>query len=1093
MTAGAEPTEPALSLSSAQERLWFLWQLRPDGDEYNVPAITRLRGPLDIPALRHAIGRLTERHQVLRAVFPMVDGAPAMRITDRAVETVLINLSTTPAAEREAQLRALVSATALAPFDLVNGPVFRPTVIRIAPDDHVLVLAFHHIAVDGWSLGIVDQELAAFYNAALKAEPDPVLEPPVQYVEHVRAERAMLDGARGRDELDFWRGQLDGAPPYSSLAGDRPHRVVDHSGGVRGVDLEASLCSDVKALGRSHRVTRFLTFLAAYAALLHRITGDTDIVIGVPVSGRTSLQVERVVGLFVNMLPMRVRVDASTTFAELLAAVRDAFLSAHAHQDLPFQQVVEVLQPERAGGRHPVFQNVFAYEEPAPLGSGLSGLIASSVGLPMDTAKFELTLHVEWFGDRARSAFGYQKAVFDDATALRLAERYHTLLTDAVAAPQTPVSRLRLLGPDEERTLLAEWPAGGPGTTGRVDRAFDLQATARPDAPAVHAGTRSFSYGELGRDANRIAGALRLLEVPRQAVVATCLPRGVDLVAAQLGILKAQAAYLPLDPAHPVERLTAVVSEARPALVITDREHAESFADSGTAVRTLDELLAEGVAGELPQPGSDPADLAYVIYTSGSTGRPKGVMVEHGSLSGVLDWYRREFGLGPGDRTALVAAPGFDATVLDTWAALTSGATLEIPPASAVLDPVELRDWLLERKITGAVLPTPLVTELAQLDWPAEVPLRFVLAGGDRLPPVTSSLPFRLVNGYGPTECTVCATAGTVPTGPHATDLPSIGRPVSGVTAYVLDPDMRPSPAGVPGELYLGGPCVARGYLGRPDLTAERFLPDPYGTEPGARLYRTGDRVRWRSDGTLDFLGRTDRQVKIRGFRIEPGEIEQAILDLPGVAEALVEPVAATGVEPELVAYVVAAEPSTAAASATAAVPLDTAAMRELLGRRLPTYMVPRRFVVVDSFARTVNGKIDRAALPAGAPAPVGRPPRTPMERTVAEVWADVLGHSAIGVEDNFFDVGGHSMRLVTVQKRLAARLERTVRIVDLYEHPTVASLARHLDGTAAGHGATPASPQAQEPEAAGEKRRQGTTRLRALRARNRHSETKTR
>ncbi|WP_129312352.1 non-ribosomal peptide synthetase [Streptomyces sp. L2] len=1086
MTAATGTSAPS-PLSSAQERLWFLWQLRPDGDEYNVPAITRLQGPLNMAALRHAIGRLAERHQVLRAVFPMVDGAPGMCVTDRAVETVMVDLSTTPQAEREAELRALVSAAALAPFDLVNGPVFRSTVIRVAPDDHVLVLALHHIIVDGWSLGVIDQELAALYNAALKGEAEPPVAPAVQYQEHIRAEREMLEGTRGRDALEFWRGQLDGAPAHSSLAGDRPYRAADYAGGIRGADLPAPLCSGVQALGRSHRVTRFLTLLAAYAALLHRITGDTDIVIGVPVSGRTSLQVERVVGLFVNMLPIRVRVDAATTFADLLGRVREAFVAAHAYQDLPFQQVVEVLRPQRAQGRHPVFQNVFAYEEPAPLGSGLSGLTASNVSLPMDTAKFELTLHVEWFGEHARAAFGYQKAVFDDATALRLAERYRTLLTDAVAAPETPVSRLRLLGPDEERALLADWPAGGPGTTGRVDRAVERQVLTRPDAPAVRDSTRALSYGELDRDARLVAGALRSLGTPRQAVVATCLPRGVELITAQLGILKARDAYLPLDPAHPAGRLAAIVNEARPALVITDREHTAVFADSGVTVRTLDELLAEDCAGEPPEPANDPTDLAYVIYTSGSTGRPKGVMVEHGSLYGELDWYRTEFALAPGDRTALVAAPGFDAAVLDTWAALTAGATLEIPPASAPTDPVELRDWLLERRITGAVLPTPLVTELARLDWPADTPLRYVMAGGDRLPPITAPLPFRLVNGYGPTECTVCATAGTVPTGPHATELPPIGRPVNGVTAYVLDPDMRLSPAGVPGELYLGGPCVARGYLGRPDLTAERFVPDPYGPEPGARLYRTGDRVRWRSDGTLDFLGRTDRQVKIRGFRIEPGEIEQAVLDLPGIGEALVEAVVAAG-EQELVAYVVPAGPE---ASGHPAGPLDTAAMRELLGRRLPAYMVPRQFVVVESFARTVNGKIDRAALPAVAPSPVGRPPRTPMERTVAEVWADVLGHTAIGVDDNFFDVGGHSMRLVVVQRRLAARLEHAVRIVDLYEHPTVASLARYLDGTAAGDSA--ASAQTSGPQAAGQQRIQGTTRLRALRARNRQAETKTR
>lgn len=1080
MTGETETSTVLSPLSSAQERLWFLWQLRPDGDEYNVPALTRLHGPLNLPALRHAIGRLAERHPVLRAAFPMVDDAPMMRITDRIAETPLVDLSMTPIEVREKELRARVSATALAPFDLVNGPVFRPTVIRVTPEDHVLILALHHIVVDGWSLGIIDQELAAFYNASHRGEPDPNPEPPAQYKEHVRAEHDMLDGDKGREALEFWRSQLDGAPPSSSLTGDRPHRSVDYAGGLCGTDFDASLCADIQTFGRSHRATRFLTLLAAYAALLHRSTGDTDIVIGVPVSGRTSLQAEQIVGLFVNMMPIRVRVEATTTFAELLGRVRDTFLTAHAYQDLPFQQVVKMLQPERAGGRHPVFQNVFAYEEPALLGSGLAGLDASNVNLPMDLAKFELTLHVQWLGERARGAFGYQTAVFDDVTALRLAERYRTLLTDAVAAPETPVSRLRLLGFDEERTLLTEWPTGGPGTTGRVDSAFALRAAAAPDTPAVRADTRTISYGELSRDTSLVAGALRALGVYGEAAVATCLPRGLDLVTAQLGALRAHAAYLPLDPTHPASRLSAVVAEARPALVITDREHAEAFADYGAPVRTLDELLTEGVASGPPRPGSDPTDLAYVIYTSGSTGRPKGVMVEHGSLSGVLDWYRAEFGIRPGDRTAMVAAPGFDATVLDTWAALTAGATLEIPPESAVLDPVELRDWLLEREITGAVLPTPLVTELAHLDWPAEVPLRFVLAGGDRLHPVTAPLPFRLVNGYGPTECTVCATSGTVLTGPHASDMPTIGRPVNGVTAYVLGPDMRPSPAGVPGELYLGGPCVARGYLGRPDLTAERFVPDPHGTEPGARLYRTGDRVRWRSNGILDFIGRSDRQVKIRGFRIEPGEVEQAVLGLPGIAEALVEPVVAAGTEPQLVAYVVPV------ASNAPVGMLEPMAMRELLGRQLPKYMVPEQFVVVDSFARTVNGKIDRAALPASAQVLVSRPPRTPMELTVAEVWADVLGHTAIGVDDNFFDVGGHSMRLVAVQKRLLVRLERTVAITDLYEYPTVAALARHLSTAVAGPGAA----TAQGPMQTGETHKQGTRRLRVLRARNRQAET---
>ncbi|MGV4926433.1 amino acid adenylation domain-containing protein [Streptomyces sp. BHT-5-2] len=1080
-------------LSSAQQRLWFVWQLRPDGNEYNVPRATRLRGALDVGALRRAIDRLVARHDALRASFPTVAGAPVLRIAaEMSVPLPLTDLSALPTAEREAALGEAVARAALAPFDLESGPVLRTELIRLAPDDHALVLTFHHIAVDGWSMGIIDRELSALYAAMVADGDDPLPAPGRSYRDCVAAERRLLEGPRRHEALDHWRAELAGAPLELALPTDRPHPAApSFAGDSRAFPFSPELAEHVDAVAARYRVTRFITLLSGYAALLSRMTSAPDLVIGVPVSGRTEMEVEGTVGLFVNMLPLHVRCTADTTFGTLLHQVRDTFLAGHEYQDLPFQLLVEEVQPDRSTARHPLFQTVVTYEDLPGEGTALPGLDTSPLPVPTRTAKYELALHLAGNRQRTEAWVGYQTDVFDGRSAELIGERYLRLLSAALAAPDTPVSRLPVLGSEEERMLLTDWAgaperAARPPVRERVDRLVERQARAHPDAVAVRSDEGTLTYAELDRAADLIAAGLRAAGAGPGTLVATCLPRGADLVTTQLGVLKSGAAYVSLDPAHPASRLTAILAEARPLLALTDPEHRAAL--ECERVETLNSLRSgEDSADSADDPPVAPAgldDLAYVMYTSGSTGRPKGVLVEHRALANLVTWHRAEFGIGPGDRGTLIAAPGFDASVWETWSALTAGATLEVPAAETVLSPPELRSWLTERRITSAFLPTPLLERMTQDPWPAGSVLRSVLTGGDRLRGTgRHPLPFRLVNNYGPTESTVVATSGTVPAdGGERDTLPGIGRPIAGAEVYVLDAELRPVPVGVPGELYLGGATLARGYLGQPALTADRFVPHPYSRVPGARLYRTGDLVRWRTDAGLDFLGRNDHQVKIRGIRVEPGEIENVLRAHPDVRDAVVTVVSPDGTaEPELAAYLVPVD-----ASGTP----DLAALHDHTTRHLPRHMHPRRYLLLPSVPLTANGKVDRTALAGAArelappSAAAHRRARTPLERLISDVWARALGHESFGTDDNFFDAGGHSLLLASVRDRLAAELGTPVRIADLYAYPTIATLARQLSGAPGSTAGDRPAGRTGGVDGGAERRRRGAARLTAMRAR---------
>ncbi|BCJ50219.1 hypothetical protein Asp14428_16940 [Actinoplanes sp. NBRC 14428] len=1024
------------ALSSAEQRLWFQWQLRPGGSEYNTPMAYRLTGRLDVPALRRAVDRLAARHDVLRTRFPAIDGVTRHVEEPGPVPWTVTDLRTEGAGERERRLADALRRSVNRPFDLVHGPVFRAELFQVDSEQHVLLLVFHHIAVDGWSLDIVARDLRAGYLSA--GDPSAEDQPAGRYTDHVAAEREMLAGPRPGAAVGFWRTELAGAPAGLSLPADRPPpRNPGPGADAYPFTLPASVRDSVRAVIGAHRVTPFLTMLTAWAVALATTTGTDDVVIGIPATGRTSMDAERTVGLFVNMLPLRVRVDRRETFAGLLRQVRESFLAAYEYEDFPFQRLVEELAPPRTGNRHPLFQAVFSYQDRRPDEFALPGLTTERLSFPTETAKYEITLDAEWGPDHAAGSIGYQSEVVDAGVATLLAGRFTQVLAAGTAEPDRPLDELPLVPPGETEMLLGL--DGGPVVaTEPVHLSVRRHAKQRPDTAAVRDGDRTLTYAQLDAAATRLAGDLAGAGVPEDAVVAVCLPRSPELVTAALGVLYAGAAYLPLDPAHPVRRRAAVLEGAGPvAAVITDAEHAGDF-PGRTVVMVPPDGDARSPGGPAPRVG----DRAYLIFTSGSTGRPKGVVAGHASLANLAAWYRSLAGLGPGEAASLVAAPGFDASALELWGALAAGATLDIPDRETVLSPAGLRDWLVHRRIALACLPTPLAERVLDLPWPGKVTLRALLAGGDRLRhPAPPGLPFRFINGYGPTESTVAATCATVEPGDDRA--PAIGRPIPGVRAVVLDRDLRLTPAGLVGELYLGGPALALGYAGGTGATADRFVPDPYGP-PGARLYRTGDLVRLRTDRMLHFVGRSDTQLKVRGFRIEPAEIETALRGRPGVADAVVsvEP-GATG-EGVLTAYLV---------PDGGAVPEPTD-LRRHLAEVVPQYMVPARYLTVPRWPLTPNGKLDRTALSREArelsdhrPGRTG--PQSPLERMVARVWAQVLGHDAITADDNFFDLGGHSLQLMTVRDRLSEQLSRPLPIVALYEHPTVRALARHLDAAA--------------------------------------------
>ncbi|HEX5541914.1 MAG TPA: amino acid adenylation domain-containing protein [Micromonospora sp.] len=1014
-----------LPLSHAQQRLWFLHQLEPSA-AYTMATALRLRGPCDTAALRAALYDVVIRQEALRTVYPEADG--------ELVQIVLDPTDATPVWIEEPctldRLAEAVSAAAGYVFDLAIDRPLRAHMLTLAPEDRVLVLVMHHISADGWSMGPLLSDLAAAYAARQDGAAPQWTPLPVQYADYTLWHHEVMDNV-ATDQLAYWRKRLADLPDQLSLPTDRPRPAQpSHAGGLVTITIPAALHQRLVALARSHHVTLYMLLQAAVAGLLTRLGAGTDIPLGSVVAGRTDAELDDLVGFFVNTLVLRTDTSGNPTFGELLARVRETDLAALSHQDLPFDALVEALSPIRSLARHPLFQVMLVLQNLGESAFELPGMTVDFEPIGHGAAKFDLTLVLsERPGESGIAAsFEYAKDLFDEVTVVSIAARLVRLLDAVVADPDVRLGDIDLLDAGERRRVLADWQGETvPFDTGQtVCDLIAARAAADPDALAVSAPDGELTYRWLVERAAGVARRLVTAGVRPGTLVGVHLHRGVNLVAAMLGILQAGGAYVPLDPAYPASRLAFLVADTAMPVIVT----ASGMPRLGDATAVLVDDPTPPPAA--PVPGARPDGVAYVIHTSGSTGTPKGVVVRHRSLTDMCLDHARRYRITPADRTSQIAAQGFDATVWEIWPYLCAGASVHLPDQQILDDADALLDWMVATRLTVCFLPTPRLELL--LDGPrlALTRLRWLFTAGDVLRRTPArALPFRLMNLYGPTEFTVVASGCEVPVG--GTALPPIGRPVANCAALILDDALRPVPVGVPGELFLAGAGVAAGYLNRPGLTASRFVAAPFGG-PGERMYRTGDVVRWLPDGQLAFVGRADQQVKIRGIRIELGEIEAAIAQHSRCRQAVVDVVTSVGGVKRLVAY-------------AAADGIDAVELRRHTARLLPDYLVPAAFVVLDELPLTLNGKLDRRALPAPAWADSGsRAPATPQERLLAGIFAETLGLPEVGADDSFFDLGGHSLLATRMISRIRQEAGVALSIRALFAAPTPALLAEQLD-----------------------------------------------
>ncbi len=1068
-----------LPLSFAQERLWLVDRLAPGSAAYNLPSAIRLEGALDASALAATLDELVRRHEPLRTVFPVRDGGPVQVILPAGgLPLRRVDLAGVPAARREEEARRLATEEARRPFDLAAGPLLRAVLLAMHPGaanggaaaaDHLMLLTLHHIVSDGWSQGVLLRELGALYAAFRAGRPSPLPPLPIQYADFAVWQRRTLSGAALEGELAFWRQELAGLRRIE-LPADRPRPpVLTSRGGMHRLRLPARIEAGLAGLARAEGATLYMALLAAVAALLSRHTGEEDVAVGSPIANRNRAETEGLIGFFVNTLVLRTDCAGGPTLRRLLGRVREAVLAAFAHQDLPFERVVEELAPRRDPSRTPLFQTMFALQNAgiggAPGGGALRlpGLTLRPLDLGGEPAKFDLTLAFAEGAEGVSGIWGYNRDLFDGATVARLAAHLEVLLAAALASPQTPLADLPLLTDGERAQLVREWNATATAypRDATIPELFRRQAGQAADRVAAVWGDRALTYGELRRRASRLARRMRALGVGADSAVGLYLPRSLDLVIGMLAALEAGGAYVPLAPGLPRERLQLLLRDVGAALVLTRTDLLGELPEGTASVLCMDST--EPGSDELgdappPRPALSPDNLAYVVYTSGSTGAPKGVAVPHRAVVRLVretDYVR----LGPADRVAHVSNPSFDAATFEIWGALLNGALLVVIDRDVVLAPRELGARLVERGVSALFVTTALFNQMAREAPEALAAVGSVLFGGEAVDPawvrraLAPAPRGRLLHVYGPTENTTFTTwhhVGEVE--PGAATVP-IGQPLANTTVHLLDRERQPVPVGVGGELYTGGDGLARGYFGRPELTAERFVPDPFGA-PGGRLYRTGDLARRRPDGAIEFLGRIDDQVKIRGFRIEPGEVEAALRRHPEVREAavLVREGERAGEDRRLVAYVAPAEGSA----------LGAATLRAFLKERLPDYLVPAAFALVPALPLNANGKVDRRALlalgaeperGAGERAGDPTPPRTPTEELLQAIWGEALGIDPrrLGTDEDFFALGGHSLLATRVISRVRQTFGAELPLRRLFEAPTIAALAREIEAERAG------------------------------------------
>ena len=1034
------PRDGELPLSFAQQRLWFLDQLTPGQALYNIPGAFRLTGDLDQQALEKSLREIVRRHESLRTTFGAKAGKPYQIIhNDIKLPLEHFDISALPAEEREAAIRQLAEKAARTAFDLAAGPLFLVHLVKVASAEHVLIFNMHHIISDGWSMGVLIKEFAQLYRAFLAGEPSPLPELTLGYADYAVWQRAQLQGERLARQLDFWQKALGQDPPVLHLPTDRPRPPVQTFKGdsVTAV-LPLNLQQSVQEFCRRQGVTPFMFLLAVFQTLIYRYAGRPRFAVGSPIANRTAVETEALIGFFVNTLVLPADVSGNPEFLALLKRVRETTLDAYAHQDVPFEQLVEALQPERDMSHSPLFQVAFMLQNTPLNALQLPGLTLAPVAAESKTAKYDLTVTAAETADGLMCSFEFNSDLFERATVERMIGHFRRLIEASLSAPRTRVAELPLMTEEERRRLLIDWNDTATPYPDRhtVHGLFEEWAARQPNAPAVMYHDQIYSYGELDRRANRLARHLRRQGAGVEQIIGISMRRCADVAAAVLAILKTGAAFLNIDPTYPRERLAFMLKDSGISILITQHEIASALPEHDAQIVLIDDWATIAQEGdENLQTPLTPDNAAYVIYTSGSTGRPKGTVLPHRGLCNLHRAQRTAFAITPQHRVLQFAPLSFDASVWETVMALLNGACLVYADQEELTSGHGLRDVLKSQRIHIVTLP-PSVLSVMPFD---EMPdLKTIVTAGEACSQELVrrwGLGRQYVNAYGPTETTVCASYHEARVDDEKT--PPIGRPLQNFQLYVLDAHGSPTPVGVPGELCIGGVGLARGYHRRPDLTAEKFVPDPFSGAAGARLYRTGDLCRYRADGNIEFLGRIDHQVKVRGFRIELGEIEAVLNAQPEVKDAVVL-ARQDGGEARLVAYVVCDEKLTAA---------------DLKGRlrlNLPDYMIPSAVVTLPEFPLTPSGKIDRKALPK----PEMREqvtvefvaPRTDTEKTLAAIVAELLNLPQVGVHDNFFELGGHSLLATQFMSRIAEAFQIELPLMIVFEQPTVAQLAERIE-----------------------------------------------
>jgi amino acid adenylation domain-containing protein len=1042
------PRDRPLELSFAQQRLWIVDQMAPGGSVYNLSFLAKFEGSLSVSALRSAISGLVSRHEAFRTTFPTVDGRPVQEIAEFSEPNLkLVDLSRLASFEEsEAEALRMAREESQRPYNLSVGPLVRWQLYRLADNVHLLMVGMHHIITDGWSLRVIYNELTEFYEATVKGRPTSLRDLAFQYADFAACQRNWLSGRVLQRLLDYWRPHLADVAVLE-LPADRPH---GGQSGSRGMTTRISVRSDclatLKQLTAEEGTTLFMTMLAGFQALLHRYTGQDDILVGSPIANRNHFEIEGIVGFFVNSLVLRTDLSGDPTFRELLRRVREVTLKAYEFQDMPFEKLVEELAPNRDLGRNPLFQVMFVLQNlPArkPLQAG--NLKISRMGSKVLTSRFEIEIHLWEAANGLEGRLVYNPDRFEASRIDRMVGHYQRILQAASNEPDRRLSELELLTSEESDQLINKWNQTTTDfPTGRcIHEHFEGQVRARQDAVAVIADGKIVSYGDLNKYANQLAALLRTRGVRRGTCVGLCMVRSFEMICATLAVLKAGGVYVPLDPGYPKERLDFMIKDASARVVVTVDSCREAIEASGVATIVLDQEwpLLERYGSENVAGPTGPDDLAYVIYTSGSTGTPKGVAVAHRSVMRLV-LNTNYVDLGPADRIAHLSNVCFDAATFEIWGALLNGAGIVVISRQTVLEPELFVAELRHQKVSTLFLTTALFNELAACDGKSFQGVKQVLFGGEAVNARwvahvldSGGPPERLLHVYGPTECTTFATFHEVSHLSKQASTVPIGRPISNTTAYLLDRHGQPVPLGIPGELYLGGPGVAEGYLNRPELTRERFVEDVFGGH-GKRLYRTGDIVKYLPDGNIEFIGRADNQVKIRGFRIELGEVEAVLKCHSQVEDAAVVAREDEPGERQLVAYIVARNGGTAAN------------WQSFLQSKLPAYMIPAAFVELESLPMTTTGKVDRLALP--------KPQRelsdpdhvelTPTEEIVRSVWANVLRIDDFGIHASFFEIGAHSLLAIQVVMELRRILRIELPVTALFDHPTVSRLSRHID-----------------------------------------------